>query len=197
MLYRMGRVTYISAAVLAVSAIFVSSAAAALQGPFSVVPGGLGTGHGGNTCYSTNPLAPTAGPEGKGPGQTHVYGGDTDTTPQSGCAFDGAPPAPTAFDTTRFDALYWGVSGLPALALDGDIDEANETMTLAPNTGAPASDYANGRVVWTGTTDMHWCNPSACPTFQTTLGINTRLVLTIRDQTDALVSLTDALTVEG
>ena len=149
----------------AFSAIFVTGASAALQGPVYPVPGGLNTGHGGNTCFATSDVDGAAGKDnsafGQGIGQTFTYGGDTDTTPQAGCPYEATPPAPTAFDTTRFEALYWGISSTPRLALDGLFDEpgeGGETMTIQPD-GGGLTNYANGEVAWIGQTEMTWCEP--------------------------------------
>ena len=190
---------------IACSAIAAPSASAALQGPVYPVPGGLATGHGGNTCHalSDNDGAGGKNNGGEGLGQTWVYGGDTDTTPAAGCPADLANPTPTNFDTTRFDNLYWGASVPPALALDGDIDDVPdpetdaEVMTLVPNddAGPNLSNFAGGVVAWTGVTNMNWCNPGACA-FQNS-PVNTRLILTIRDQAGNPVALTDASTISG
>jgi PKD domain len=158
------------------------AASAALIGPVYPVPGGPGSGHGGNTCVASTELD---GAMGKGTGQIWSYGGG-DGTPPIGCPYDEAAPAPTAFDTSRFEKLYWGISSQPQLALDGLIDAPGETLSFDPG----LSDLSTGKVVWTGTTTMHWCPPASCVAF-TTSPVSTRFTLLVKGPSAAPVALTD------
>jgi hypothetical protein len=165
-------------------------ASAAVTGPVYPLPGGAATGHGGNQCAALTGLD---GAMGKSSGQRWSFGGDNDTTPAAGCPVGAAPTTP--FDTTRFDALYWGASSAPSLALDGLIDNTAGTIENMTLSTTPA-DLAAGNVVWAGTTKMTFCIPTPTCNF-TTIGVNTRFTLTIKDpaNADAPVPLIDPATV--
>src|SRR5947207_38103 len=78
-----------------------SMAAAALTGPIYPLPGGAGSGHGGDVCAATTSTAGVAG------GITWTFGGGDPTDPNS-CPASTDVPAP--FDTNRFAKLFWGSS---------------------------------------------------------------------------------------
>lgn len=173
---------------------------AAPLGPTYPMPGGPGEGHGGSTCRAASDaeaaMGKTAAQNGSGvDGQTWYYGGGSDPA-VADCPFSATPSDPAllpAFDTTRFDQLFWGMSSPPSLALDGVVDTATETLTLSTAEGD--TDLAAGRLVWTGSTTMKWCPPASCTLFNTS-AVPTRFVLTATDLAGAPVPLVDPATVD-
>ncbi len=165
-----------------------SMATAALTGPIYPLPGSASEGHGGNVCAATNSTAGVAG------GITWTFGGGGDTaTTDLSCPLAGVDP-PGQFNTNRFAKLYWGSDGSagkrPGVSMDGPIDVAAETLIFALG----ESDRSQGKLVWSGTTHMDWCNAAGCGAF-TNSTIDTRLPVTITDMADTPVNLDDPATV--
>lgn len=186
--------------VLAAGAVLLPSAAwTAPLGPTYPLPGGPGVGHGGSTCLAGSDAEAAAGKDatdngaGEFAGQMWHYGAGTDPA-QAGCAFSTTPTDLEPFDTSRFERLFWGVTSTPALSLnaDGDTSDPGEVMTLDPD----SSDLAAGRLVWTGTTSMTWCQPQSCATYTETPAVPTRFVVTATDLAGDPVALLDPESVE-
>jgi hypothetical protein len=159
-----------------------ASADAATTGPLYPLP----PSHGGNQCLPADTT--TDGASGKGSGQTWTFGGGG-ATPTSGAGCDGTAPPPP-FDTSRFQALYWGIDGNnpPALSLNNDnIEESapREFMSF----DAALSDLPHGRLVWRAHTVMN-CSVAASCGGSLTAPVDTELVLTITDMGGSPQSLT-------
>ena len=151
---------------------------AAPIGPVYPMPGGPGAGHGGSTCKALSDSEAAAGKTAAQngtatDGQTWHYGAGTDPAQGEGCDFSATPMDLAPFDTTRFERLFWGVTSTPTLSLDadGDTTDPGEVMTL----DGTVSDPSAGRLVWTGSTTMTWCQPASCS--YATSPVPTRFVL--------------------
>jgi hypothetical protein len=169
---------------------------AAPIGPVYPLPGGPGTGHGGSTCLAASQaeaaMGKTAAQNGSSAdGQTWFYGGGSDPAQTgTGCPYDAAASTTvTPFDTSRFARLFWGESSAPELALDGTVDSVGETLTLS----TAESNLAAGKLVWTGTTNMTWCNPASCSFITTAVPV--RFELTATSLANAAVPLVDPASV--
>ena len=153
-------------------------ASAAMFGPLYPIPNTTDKAHGGNFCAAAGTTP------GSLAGVTWSFGGGTPANTTT-CPNSTTVPAP--FDTTKFQNLYWGSDGSagkrPLVSMDPGADVPAETMTLNV-----ATNLAQGLVVWTGTTHMLACTPSACSTF-TNFTVDTRLELRITTNTGTPVPL--------
>jgi hypothetical protein len=140
-------------------------AGAALTGPIYPVPGGTGSGHGGDVC------AATATTGGSSTGVTWTFGGGTPTN-KTDCP--ASTTAPKDFDTNRFKRLYWGSNSSAGKRPQVSMDGTAETLSFLPG----ESKLDQGKVVWGGATNMTWCDPPNCDTFATS-SVDTRIQVTI------------------